>query len=81
VTGDRTTITIAHRMATAETADRVLVFHSGRIVEQGHHHDLVAQGGVYAGLHRAWTAMKADTVSAAVEAEDRAGGGASRRGR
>ncbi|GAA1037433.1 ABC transporter ATP-binding protein [Virgisporangium ochraceum] len=62
VTGDRTTITIAHRMATAETADRVLVFHSGRIVEQGHHRDLVALDGVYAGLHRAWTALKADPV-------------------
>jgi putative ABC transport system ATP-binding protein len=63
VTGDRTTITIAHRMATAETADRVLVFHDGQVVEQGHHADLVAAGGVYAGLHRAWTAMKADTVT------------------
>jgi ATP-binding cassette, subfamily B, bacterial len=58
VTGNRTTITIAHRMATAETADRVLVFHEGQIVERGHHGELVALGGVYAGLHRAWTAMK-----------------------
>ncbi|GIJ56281.1 ABC transporter ATP-binding protein [Virgisporangium aurantiacum] len=60
VAGDQTTITIAHRMATAETADRVLVFDDGTVVEQGRHGDLVARGGVYAGLHRAWTAMKAE---------------------
>jgi ABC-type multidrug transport system fused ATPase/permease subunit len=59
VAGDRTTITIAHRLATAETADRILVFHSGRIVEQGDHTDLAGRSdGTYAALHRAWTAMK-----------------------
>lgn len=58
VAGSRTTVTIAHRLATAETADRILVFHDGRVVEQGPHAELAALGGVYAGLHAAWTAMK-----------------------
>lgn len=50
----RTTVTVAHRLSTAERADRVLVFDDGRLVEHGPHADLVALGGVYAGLHRAW---------------------------
>jgi ATP-binding cassette, subfamily B, bacterial len=50
----RTLVSIAHRLATAEAADVVLVFDRGRLVEQGSHADLVARGGVYASLHRAW---------------------------
>ncbi len=50
----RTTITIAHRLSTAEEADFVLVFDRGRIVERGDHSGLVAQGGVYASLYRSW---------------------------
>lgn len=50
----RTTVTVAHRLSTAERADRVLVFDQGRLVEQGTHAELVALGGVYAGLHRSW---------------------------
>ena len=50
----RTTVSIAHRLSTAEAADLVLVFADGRLVEQGAHADLVAQGGVYAGLHASW---------------------------
>jgi ABC-type multidrug transport system fused ATPase/permease subunit len=50
----RTTITIAHRLSTAERADRVLVFDKGRIVEDGSHDELVAQGGIYAGLYESW---------------------------
>ncbi len=50
----RTVVSIAHRLSTAEAADLVLVFDTGRIVEQGHHDELVAAGGVYAGLHRSW---------------------------
>ena len=50
----RTTITIAHRLSTAEKADYVLVFDRGRIVERGSHTQLVAAGGVYARLHRSW---------------------------
>ena len=51
----RTTVTVAHRLSTAERADLVVVFEHGRIVETGAHDDLVAAGGVYAGLHEAWT--------------------------
>jgi putative ABC transport system ATP-binding protein len=50
----RTTITIAHRLSTAERADRVLVFDQGRLVEDGTHDELVARGGVYARLHASW---------------------------
>jgi putative ABC transport system ATP-binding protein len=50
----RTTITIAHRLSTAEQADWVLVFDNGRVVERGTHDQLVAQGGVYAGLYDSW---------------------------
>jgi ATP-binding cassette, subfamily B, bacterial len=50
----RTTVSIAHRMATAERADRVLVFDAGRIVQSGHHRDLVAVPGPYAHLFAAW---------------------------
>ena len=48
----RTTIVIAHRLSTVETADRIVVLSHGRIVEVGSHRDLLDQGGVYAGLHR-----------------------------
>ena len=50
----RTTVSIAHRLATAEAADLVLVFDHGRLVERGTHAELVALDGSYAGLHRAW---------------------------
>jgi ABC transporter, permease/ATP-binding protein len=47
---DRTTIVIAHRLATILKADRILVMDDGRIVEQGTHESLVRQGGLYAKL-------------------------------
>ncbi|HUG83259.1 MAG TPA: ABC transporter ATP-binding protein [Euzebya sp.] len=54
LTAGRTTVTIAHRLSTAEQADRVIVFDRGRIVEDGRHIDLVAVGGRYTAMHAAW---------------------------
>lgn len=50
----RTVITIAHRLSTAEAADRVLVFDLGRLVQDGPHRRLVAEPGTYRHLHEAW---------------------------
>ncbi|UBH25519.1 ABC transporter ATP-binding protein/permease [Micrococcus porci] len=52
--GNRTALIIAHRLSTVEIADRVLVVHDGRIVEDGSPTELVAAGGRFAALHRAW---------------------------
>ncbi len=48
----RTTLIVAHRLATVKKADRILVFDAGRIVAQGTHDTLVAEGGLYARLAR-----------------------------
>jgi putative ABC transport system ATP-binding protein len=50
----RTTLAIAHRLSTAARADRVLVLDAGRLVEDGHHDELVAAGGTYSRLYDAW---------------------------
>jgi ATP-binding cassette, subfamily B, bacterial len=56
LTAARTSVTVAHRLSTAEAADEVLVFDDGRLVERGTHPDLVDAGGVYARLHADWAA-------------------------
>ena len=50
----RTTIAIAHRLSTAARADRVLVLHEGRLVEDGPHEELLVRGGTYAKMYGQW---------------------------
>ena len=52
----RTVVTVAHRISTAEAADRVLVFDHARLVQDGTHKQLTTQDGPYARLHKAWQA-------------------------
>ncbi len=48
----RTTLIIAHRLATVASADRIYVMDQGRVAETGTHDALVRKGGVYARLHQ-----------------------------
>jgi len=52
LSADRTTLIVAHRLATVKKADRIIVMDQGKIVGVGTHNDLVAQGGLYARLAR-----------------------------
>ena len=61
---NRTTLVIAHRLATVLKADRIVVIDGGRIVDIGTHHQLVARGGLYARL----AAMQFDQQAVAVAA-------------
>ncbi len=56
LTAGRTSVTVAHRLSTAEAADEVLVLDQGRLVQRGTHRTLVAEGGVYGRLHADWSA-------------------------
>ncbi len=56
----RTSIVIAHRLSTAERADRIAVMADGELVEVGAHRALVAAGGHYARMHAAWVAQTRD---------------------
>ena len=58
LTRGRTSIAIAHRLSTAQAADEVIVVDAGRIVERGHHTELVRLGGVYSRLHASWVAQQ-----------------------
>jgi ATP-binding cassette subfamily B protein len=54
----RTSLIIAHRLSTIRSADRIVVFHKGRIVETGSHDELLARDGLYARLHRVQYAVE-----------------------
>lgn len=54
LTEGRTVVTIAHRMSTAEAADRVLVFDQAQLIQDGSHAELVAEGNVYGRLYSSW---------------------------
>ncbi|MDH4305390.1 MAG: ATP-binding cassette domain-containing protein, partial [Nitrospira sp.] len=53
LTAGRTTFIIAHRLSTLHDVDRILVLENGQLVEDGRHDELLARGGVYAGLYEA----------------------------
>lgn len=56
----RTVVTIAHRLSTAEQADRVFVLDGGRLAEQGTHAELCERGGVYARMFESWLGIVGD---------------------
>ncbi|HEX6416948.1 MAG TPA: ABC transporter ATP-binding protein [Acidimicrobiales bacterium] len=70
----RTVVSIAHRLTTAESADLVLVFADGRLVEQGTHGELVAADGAYASLHRSWLGATREPAPEPAGAAQPAGG-------
>lgn len=53
ITKNRTSIIIAHRLSTIVNADKILVMDAGKVVEEGKHQELLAQGGYYANLYKA----------------------------
>lgn len=59
----RTTLVIAHRLATVRNADRILVLHEGRVVEEGSHDQLIGGGGLYSRLYRLNYASFDDNVA------------------
>jgi ATP-binding cassette subfamily B protein len=59
VASGRTSIVIAHRLQTARAADRILVVHAGRVIEDGDHDQLLAAGGAYATMWSAFDSPRA----------------------
>jgi ATP-binding cassette subfamily B protein len=57
LTRGRTTLSIAHRLSTAEAADEVIVVDAGRVVQRGPHAELLTQEGPYARLHASWVSQ------------------------
>lgn len=52
LSGGRTTLVIAHRLATIRNADKIIVMERGRVMDQGRHEELLERGGIYADLYR-----------------------------
>ena len=64
----RTVLVIAHRLSTVKKADKILVLHGGRIVEEGSHEHLVEQGGLYAEMVRMQAQAKNEGAAASAKA-------------
>jgi ABC-type multidrug transport system ATPase subunit len=63
VTRGRTSVAIAHRLSTAEAADLVVVVDRGRVIDVGHHDELLARCGVYQRLFASWRSQTAQPAS------------------
>jgi ABC-type multidrug transport system fused ATPase/permease subunit len=59
----RTTVSVAHRLSTAEAADLVVVVEDGQVVQFGPHHELVAVPGIYRQLYESWVGNTHQAVS------------------
>ena len=68
VMSERTTLVIAHRLATVLEADRILVLDNGRLIEEGTHKSLVAKDGLYARLAKLQFETGAEALNATATA-------------